>query len=254
MIKKSIIFFVVLSGLLCLFQIQAYSQAKATVHLIGGYNYPLGDLRGDFGDSNVNWSIGKDSLTYLMKSGYSFGFIIKKAYGKNGNFRGTANVNFSLFSQSGHYEYPNVITDIELQINILSIAAGAEWAFAPKKSKVNPFVGVEFGLNFFSGSLTGTDDFQDTTDDRSSTLNMKPSIRFGVQIGGGVDYQIHQSVGFIAGVKYNWANVLGKKFTKDNSSEYGLNDEEHQSGTYTRPARNITFLQIYGGLSYYFGR
>jgi hypothetical protein len=244
MLKTSIIFAAIILGLL---QVQSYSQANATVHLIIGYNIPMGDLKGDFDNP-------QDSLTYLIKNGYSFGFIIKKAYGKGGNFRGTGNLNFSLFSQSKHTEKPEVITDVELQLNIFTAAIGAEWSFAPKRGKLNPFVGAEISLNLYSGSFTFTDDFQDTTEDLTASLTLKPSARIGVQFGGGIDFQIHQSVGFISGVKYCLANLLGKDYVRDNSTEYGLNDKEHYSGSYLRPSRNISFLQIYGGFSYYFGR
>ncbi|RPI14486.1 MAG: hypothetical protein EHM58_16370 [Ignavibacteriae bacterium] len=244
MYKKSIIFIAIILGLM---QVQAYSQAKATVHLNGGYNVAIGDLKGDF--DNL-----ADSNTYLMHNGYSFGFIIKKAYGRGGNLRGTGNINFSVFSQSKHVEEELVTKDAELTMNILTIGFGGEWAFAPKRGKLNPFVGAELCFNYFTGSLVWSDDYVADSLDQSADLSMKPSLRFGVQIGGGIDFQIHQSIGFITGVKYSWTNILGKKWERDSPSEYKLKDGEYTEGNYHLPARNITFLQIYGGFSYYFGR
>lgn len=253
MFKKSIIFTAVLLGFL---QVQSYSQARVTAHLDAGYNIALGYLKGDFDNP-------ADSNTYLLHNGYNFGVVIKRAYGKAGNFRATGDIYVSFFSQSKHTEgtvlidttQQSVISDVKLKMSILTVGFGGEWSFSPKRGKLNPFVGAGLSFNLFSGSLVWSDDYQNPTlTDQSKTMNLKHSLRVGVQLGGGIDFQVHQSIGFIIGAKFNWTNVIGKKWENDGLSTYYLKDGEYTSGSFHMPSRNITFLQFYSGFSFYFGR
>jgi hypothetical protein len=219
------------------------SQPNVTVSLTGGYTVPLGVLYSKFGDT-YNEFAPKTDETYYMTGGFNYGINIKKGFGKKKYFRLTGELNFSVMSQSKDYDTGTV----KLRQSFLTIGLGGEWNLAPRRGWFNPFVGAEFDVNFFSGSL------QQILLSSTNTYTMNSTVRFGVALGGGLDIQFHQSVGALVGIKYFMANMFGKKSEKATSTTYGLDDAQHDYQGVTYPARDINVLQFYGGLSYYFGR
>jgi outer membrane protein W len=243
-----ILFALVISGTI-------YSHPTATVHLAVGWCFPTGDMYGTFGDSANNFKENGDSLTYYFRNGYNYGITVKKSLGKKGNFRLTGNLNFALFSQTA--DFFNTLGGelaVNYSMNTLSLALGGEYCLSPRRGLFNPFVGVELTANLIGGKFETTATATDTSTTITNTLNLKHSLRIGVQMGGGVDLQLHQSVGIILGLKYSFVNLIGKSSQVAVNKEYGLNDAAHFENGYNRPARNITYLLLYGGFSYYFGR
>jgi outer membrane protein W len=225
----------------------AFAQPKATVQFFGGYSLPLADMKGHFGDSLGNFTSNgnPDTNTYFLTYGINYGISFKKPlFLKNGNFNLVASIIFNAFGQSKDYSTENV----KLRQNILSLALGAEWEFAPKKAKINPFAGIDIIGSIINGSLTET--FPSTV----NTLNLKAAFRIGFMLGGGVDFVLHQNVGMVIGAKYAFANLIGKDYAADFGSNYNLGDKEHTIGNAVYPAKNIKFIQFYGGVSFYFGR
>jgi hypothetical protein len=210
-------------------------------------------MYGTFGDSANNFTENGDSLTYYFRNGYNYGISIKKSIGKKGNLRLTSNLNFALFSQTADF-FDNQGGEfaVNYTMNIFSICLGAEYCLSPRRGLFNPFAGAEITANIIGGKFETT--ATDATTTSTNTLNLKQSFRIGVQLGGGVDLQLHQSVGLILGLKYSLANLIGKSSQEPVNKEYGLNDAAHLENGYNRPARNITYLLLYGGFSYYFGR
>ncbi len=230
-----------------------YSQPSATFHLTGGWCFPMGDMYGTFGDSASNFTENGDSLTYYFKNGYNYGVNFKKSMGKKGNLRLTGNLNFALFSQTADF-FDNQGGEfaVNYTMNIFTIALGGEYCLSPRRGLFNPFAGVELTANLIGGKFETT--ASDASTSVTNTLNLKQSFRIGVQIGGGIDLQLHQSVGAILGVKYSFVNLIGKSYQQAENKQYGLNDASYYENGYNRPSRNITFLLLYGGFSYYFGR
>lgn len=222
----------------------AFAQPRATVQFFGGYSLPLGDLRGNFGDTTIT-PYNSDSLTYLMSYGINYGITYKRpVFMKSGNFNLIASLLFNAFGRSKDF---NNVT-VKLKQNIISLCVGAEWQFSPKRGVVNPFIDFEFMGNVFNGSLT--QEFSSTT----YTITMRSAFRLGVITGGGIDFALHQNVGLIIGAKYSYANLVGRGYVKDTDKNYGLNDKEYTIGNALYPARNIEFIQFYGGVSFYFGK
>ncbi len=217
--------------------ITTFSQPQITVHVTGGYDIPLPDLKGDY-DTKA------DSGTYLMKRGFSFGADGKYYLGKKRNVGITFGLGYTMFSNNADTSTLLGLKNIKNKINAFTVGLGVEYAFMPK-GKANPFVGAEFTGHFFSG------DFSATFGTLSTTGTLKSASRFGLALGAGVDVQLNKNIGFIVGGKYNMANLIGKDSTSSTvTNEYTLNDKS----TATTSAKNINYLQFYAGVSFYFNR
>ncbi len=227
-----------------------FSQPKITVNLTGGYNLPLPHLKGD-----VSSETERDN-TYLIKSGFNGGITGKYALDKKGMFRITLGASYNRFSGEGSYVHTNKIA-IHTQMNIITAGVGAEYAFMPK-GKTNPFLGIDFTGNFFSGEIEQIVTAPSTVDHDdigTTTTKINSASRFGIAIGGGADFALSKTIGALIGFKYSIANLIGKSYTETPGvGNTGLNDKEHTHGTETISSRNISFLQIYGGVSFYFCR
>lgn len=224
-----------------------YSQPKLTISLTGGYGLPLPQLRG-----NVPDSVDR-AETYLMKTGYNLGLTGKYAVDKKQNVRITLGGAYNKFSVDDNYTHENDV-NIHSNIGIISAGIGAEYSFTPK-DKTRPFVGLELTGNFFSGETTETVTAPDTTQSDhsnlgSTTTKLKSASRFGIALGGGVDVSFNETVGAVFGVKYNFANLIGKEYIPSSAvGEYNLNDKENG----TLKSKNIMYLQVYLGVSLFIG-
>jgi outer membrane protein W len=224
-----------------------HSQPKLTISLTGGYGLPMPQLRGDVPDSVDR------AETYLMKTGYNLGLAGKYAFGKKSNVRVTLGGTYNKFSVDDNYTHVNDI-NIHSNISIISAGLGAEYSFTPK-DKTRPFVGLEVTGNFFSGETTETVTAPDTTQSDHSdigtyTSKLTSASRFGLALGGGVDVSFNETVGAVFGIKYNFANLIGKEYIQSSAvGEYNLNDKENGS----LKSRNIMYLQVYLGVSLFLG-
>lgn len=233
------------------------SQTKWNLTITGGYTMPLADLKGDFPDTLGSTLLNfEKSSTLLTKSGFNIGAIAKYCVDTLGKARVTGGLTYNSFSGSQDYSRPGGILTYKNKVNIFTISLGAEYGFLPKK-KFNPFVGLDLAANFYSGKI-------EASGDSTFTLNRKSETRIGVIANGGVDIKLSKSLSAIVGVKYALTNLIGKKteltttaitVTDDQETgtsslkEIGLNDEENS----TNKSKTLYYLQIYAGLSFYFG-
>ena len=79
--KKYIVCFIVL---VVITGSTALSQPYAIVQFFGGYSAPLGDFKGDFGDTSLLPLGSPDTSNYLLKSGINYGITFKKPVIKSG--------------------------------------------------------------------------------------------------------------------------------------------------------------------------
>ena len=248
--KKYLIF---LSALLLL-NVILFSQTKFTAQLYGGYSLPVADLKGKFPDSltYINFRTAK---TLLTSYGINFGIKGKIAVDSSGSQYITAGAEYNTFS--GSVDYPS--QSYKNKVNIFTFNAGIEYDINPK-NKIVPYIGLELGVNFFSGKAEGSGD-------SIVVLNRKSESRFGVIAGAGVDIKMWNSGGIVFGVKYSLSNLIGKKsettttttgsvltddepVTSTTGSDIPLNDETVSNNT----GKSINYVQIYLGISYYFGK
>lgn len=225
------------------------SQPAAIVQFYAGYSLPMGALKGTFGNTFSTWTGNgnPDTNTFFMKSGINYGFIVKIPIAKKSPFQITGGIGFNSFGNSVTYDDTTGSADITLKQNHLSIFLGGEYKYFSKKSKFIPFAGAEFMVNFIGGSLNMIYPEQE----RNFTMNS--TTRFGFQFGAGVDYILHQNIGIVVGAKYSFSNLIGKSFKEDIGTKYNLNDDKHTFNGSSYPAKNIQYLQFYGGISFYFG-
>jgi opacity protein-like surface antigen len=236
-----IVFFAIFSATF----IQA--QPKFTITATGGYGMPLPDLKGDITDSVER----EAEESYFMKSGYNFGLAGKYALGKNKNIRLTLGGTYNKFSLDDSYHHTNHV-EIHSEISIITASLGGEYAFLPK-DKTNPFLSLDLTGNFFSGETevaVTADSTADHDELGTTSSKLKSASRFGIAVGGGVDVTFNKTFGAVFGFKYNLANLIGKEYSATSAvGEYNLNDKEET----TNKAKNISYIQIYGGINIYFG-
>lgn len=235
--------------LLLLLSVTSYSQPQTIIIFSGGYNLPLPDLYGKFGDTRETFTGNGNpySNSYFFTNGINFGLQVKHALNKQKRFRITGGFIYNLFSQNKEYSGADGIS-IEYSLNILQMSAGVGYSFITKKSKVNPFAELEGCFNLFSGSykkipLSGDE----------KTMSLNSTYRIGFNAGAGVDFVMGQRMGAVLGFKYNFANLIGKKSEGDSQNNYNINDKEEIINGITYKNRNITYLLFYAGLSFYFG-
>jgi hypothetical protein len=231
-------------------QNRSFSQPTATVQFYGGYSMPLADLKGSFGKTFATWTGGgnPDSNTYFMKSGVNYGIYVKLPISRKSNVNIVGGIGFDAFSNYASYDDSLGTGEFDLSLSVLSIIIGSEYIFQTKKSKINPFIGAEASINVFGGKLTAV--YPTITNEYS----MNSTIRLGFQVGGGIDFVIHNNIGILVGAKYAYANLIGKIYKPDIGFKYNLGDDEHTSNGATYPEKKIMFLHFYGGMSFYFGR
>lgn len=240
---------IILSAILAISCI-TYSQPTAIVQFYGGYSMPLPDLKGSFGTTANTWTGNgnPDTNTYFMKSGINYGILMKFPIKKKSPVKIVGGIGFDVFSNSIAYNDTTGTADISLTQSLLGVVLGAEYCIQTKKSKINPFFGAEAMVNVFGGKLTII------YPDETKTFNMNSTIRLGFQVGGGVDFVLHNNIGLVVGAKYTFANLIGKSYQTSIGSKYSLGDAEYELNGATYPKKNITFLHFYGGMSFYFGR
>ena len=192
-------FYLIITSMAMLLMIKsADAQPTGTVMFYGGYSVPMGDLKGEFGNTFDTWTGNgnPDTNTYFMKSGISYGIYVKFPVKRKSPFQITGGIGFNVFSNSRVYNDPSGAADISLTQSHLAVVLGSEYNFATKKSKLNPFVGAEAMVNVIGGKLSII--FPDETKD----FTMNSTIRLGFQFGGGMDIVVHNNIGFVIGAKY----------------------------------------------------
>lgn len=234
--KKLVALFIVVAAFLSINNSTLLSQPQLKVHLTGGYNVPLPDLKGEFGDS-------ADAVnTLLMKNGFNAGADLKYYLGKKRNVGLTLSVGYNSFSNS----LDSTTYTAKSKLNSITVGLGAEYNFMPK-GKTQPFLGLELTGNFYSGNTTFT-----PTSGTEIKSDLKSASRFGIAVGGGLDFAFSKSVGAVIGVKYHMSNLLGKdSATSTTTGEYTLIDKEFSVGSVTVPSKSISFIQLYAGVSFF---
>jgi len=234
----------------CLFTVDDISsQSATTVQFIAGYSHPLPDLKGNFGEFNYQWTGNgnPDTNTFFMKRGINYGLIVKTPVKYKSNLLLNVSLIFNVFNNSIAYNDTSGTNDYDLTQRILGLSLGLEYIFYSKRNRINPFVGLNLSSNFFAGNLK--------INGGQTEYTMNPAVRLGINAGAGVNYSMGYNLGVVIGAKYGFANIIGKNYKKDIGFKYNLNDGEHISESGVKyPNKNITYLQFYGGLSYYFSR
>jgi len=248
---------VILSALFFILTASNFAQTKMNLTIYGGYTLPVADLKGTFPDTLGSALLDfEKSSSLLTSSGFNIGAIGKYCVDTLGKARLTAGFNYNSFTGTKDYPRSGATLTYKNKVNIFTISVGAEYGFFPKK-KVNPFIGLDLAMNFFSGKI-------EASGDSTFSIQRKSESRLGIVVNGGADIKLNKSIGAVIGVKYGLTNLIGKKTditttstlqTDDEQSgssslrEIGLNDEESSN----IKSKSLYYIQFYAGLSFYFG-
>ena len=206
-----------------------------------GGSLPLNELKGDL--SSISLFNGATSSTgYFEAWGYNNGVLGKLPVGRKGNFMINISLIYNRFFNSGG-DSTGTVT-IEPNLNIFQSGLGAEWAFN-KIGNVTPFIGAEFNANIYHGSI----EFIEIEGGPGISYNYNRNVRYGFSAGAGIEYSINKTFGLTGGVKYNWTNLIGKKY--DESGAHDLDDEAFIVNGISIKQRNIAFLNFYAGVALY---
>jgi hypothetical protein len=247
---KSIRLLLVSIIVLFAFSGQAFSQPKFVLHLTGGLSVPLPDLKGDI-TTTATLIAPKTDENYLMRLGVNFGADVKYAFDKKGNIRGVFGIGYNLMMNPADIIGAPSTIKFRPTIGILTLSLGPEYAFLPK-GKFNPFVGVDFTANFINGSF----DYEPEYSPIFTNFSIESATRFGLQFGIGGDIVLGKNIGLVVGFKYCLANLIGKDSdtTKLSGTKRALNDAEYTNQGTTFKAKNISYVQVYTGLAFFFGQ
>lgn len=243
--KKLVALFIVVAAFLSINNSTLLSQPQLKLHVTGGYNLPMPQLKGEQTFSTI------EADTYGMKQGFNFGADVKYYLGKKRNVGITLGLNYNMFSNNVDSNLAGTDYSRKSKINSFQAALGVEYNFMPK-GKTQPFLGLGLTGNFINGSME-----IDPAVTGFTKSTIKSSARFGVRIGGGLDFALSKQVGAVLGFNYNMANLVGKDADTTlalGQTEFPLNDKEYTSGGTTFKAKNINYLQFYAGVSFYFNQ
>ncbi len=237
---------------------QSYSQPKLTIDVTGGYGAPLGDFTVDV---PTDTRVDADLFPYYTKQFWNVGADGKIAFGTQGNWRAVFGLLYNSFTNSTNAIFRAdstgtlVTTSFEPKVNVLSIILGGEYAFLPK-GKVNPYVGLNLPINFFSGDFTFGQPVYVKGEIRTAPMDMKSETRIGLTFDAGVNFVVSKQFGINAGMNYSILNLIGKG--SDDEEEIGpneidLGDAEHTEDGMNFPSKTLTSINGYLGVSFYFG-
>lgn len=256
---KKLLFLLFATALIFSFNKQSFAQPKLTVNVTGGYGAPLGDFKVDVPTTT---RADADLFPYFTKQMWNIGADGKLATGQKGNFRAVFGLTYNSFSNSTNAIFKAdstgtlVTTSFDPKVNIFAIKLGGEWAFLPK-GQVNPYVGLDMAVNFFSGDFTFGQSVYVKGMQRTGPMDMKSETRVGLIFDGGVDFRVSKQFGINTGINYDIINLIGKGADDEEEigpNEIDLGDKEHtlDDGT-NSPSKTLTSINGYLGVSFYFG-
>jgi opacity protein-like surface antigen len=196
---------------------QSFSQVKLSLGPSVGLTLPTGDYSG----TTIDYYNG---AKYGLSSGFNFGVIFKIGLPVLSIRTG---INYSALSNSGNSEPDKPNSFVEIKHSMFMIFAGPEFHFKIPSSPVLPYAGADLLFT----SISGETQFQGVSRVETGTYDMNSASRLGVGIGAGIEYSFGKKYALDLGFRYNFINLIGKKFEelpsdKREDSYVNLNDEQ----------------------------
>ncbi|OGU54543.1 MAG: hypothetical protein A2V66_02715 [Ignavibacteria bacterium RBG_13_36_8] len=192
------------------------STAQVTFQLGGGIGYVMS--AGDYKGTTVGYY---DGTNYGMSGGYN---IHAKARVGLLSFIAIGEINYNMLSNDGAYNDAGQ-GSVDVSLNVLSLRIGSEFHLGLPLVPIDPYVGANFQINSFSGSV----DFQGVTHVSSGTVDIASATRYGAGINGGVIFSVG-GMKVDLNASYNMLNLFGKEYVSAGNqridSYKNLNDEE----------------------------
>ncbi|HQY20350.1 MAG TPA: hypothetical protein PK294_06715 [Ignavibacteria bacterium] len=205
---------------------------KPVVQLSFGMSNPYDELRGD---SYVSFDtlgfIFIDSSLFANHLGGQIGIqlagAVKINFDKYSISRGVFSLAFNNFNtfqsrQSGttlvkfiNNTFQQRPVEYNYDFNSFTMGFGLEIAPTSFTNIVSPFFNSNLTLNFLSAELTRVTSFND-----SNKVSLS-SFRMGLNFNAGIEVKVSSNVGFVAGIKYDLANLIYKETLRDGFIEWG---------------------------------
>jgi hypothetical protein len=252
------------------------------IEMAGSFDLPIQDARGEIGDFFK-------FLNYGTKYGWGAKFNFKFGLGKKGDLRpyltlgftqlqasddGTAYIgtNWIPAGQTGGYplpgnqyfgssSLPTVSGSSKIIFRIPHIGAGFEYAFVDVdkyKRRFIPFIGTDLDLSIITGIYrqTPNNTYGSIPAGQETAFTIKPDVRFGFGVGTGADVRFIPNFGMVFGVKYKFANLIGKNssFLKEENKMNLLDGKNVSLNSNLYKDRNIAYMEFYIGGAIYLGK
>lgn len=175
------------------------SQVKFLIGPSGGLTVPAGD----YGGTTIEYYNG---TKYGLSSGANVGIIAKIKLPNIIRFRFAGNFSFLKNSGNSESDKPNSFVEVKHTVFMLSI--GPEFGFGLPASPIKPYAGVDLLLTSFSGETTFRGVSRVPSD---GTYSMSSATRIGLGLGAGVEISVGKN-SVDVGLRYNFLNLIGKKF------------------------------------------
>lgn len=163
-------------------------------------------------------------LTYILASsaytdeidtlGSSFGFksnyhlALKARFTLPGQpLRLSGSLVYTSFSGTReNFVFPDLVAaDLETSLKVYSLVLGAEYLLMPAASPAVPYLGADLLISSF-----GDRSFTIVRSDRSVERSIGGGARYGLGLGGGIDFTILPQIDLDASLKLNMMNLLGR--------------------------------------------
>jgi len=228
----------------------AYTQISIKLGPELGLTSPTVDYSGDAKDFYAGTKYG-------IRSGLHYGIMGKVQLGP---LNGRLSISYASLDNSGNAnpEQPN--STLEIKNNVFMFTLGTEFGFGIPFSPVKPYAGIDI---LFS-SISGTYNFQGTSEVASGEKSIKSASRTGLGFSIGSEVAFGKSFTLDLSLRYNLINLFGKSYdgvtnSNDRNDVYSnLNDaaDPNYSATNSKHPvgndRSIATIQINVGLLFGF--
>lgn len=227
-----------------------YSQITIKLGPQIGLTSPTVDYSGDAKDFYAGTKYG-------LRSGLNYGVMGKI---KIGPINGRVSVNYSSLDNSGNANPLQANSTLEIKHNLLIIALGTEFSFGIPASPIKPYAGLDLLLS----SISGTYNFQGTSEVASGEKSIKSASRTGLGLSIGSEINFGRNFTLDLSLRYNLINLFGKSYdgqtnSNDRNDAYAyLNDaaDPNYSPTNSKHPignnRSIAVIQFNAGLLFGF--
>jgi opacity protein-like surface antigen len=179
------------------FTAAAFPQISIKLGAGGGVVTPAGD----YGGSTVDFYNG---TKYGLSTGYNLHVKAKVALL---SFAFKGEIDYSSFSNDGT-AFDDGRGTVEVSQSILAVRVGPEFRFDIPLMPITPYIDVNLAMNSISGEVI----YNGVAEVPSGTYDVESATRFGIGLGGGVEFSLGPVMTLDLGIHYNMVNLLGKEY------------------------------------------
>lgn len=204
---------------------------------------------------------------YGVKYGFGTQINLKLATNKKGTIRPYLSLGYSLFLGNDNgtaYIDSNVINNgfplnktysgvpgySKMYLHNITTGIGIEYAFL-NKTRWIPFLDIEIDFNILMGTYRQTPNGLSTV-----SFTIKPAVRFGAALGGGLQVRITKVFGLVFSTKFKYANLIGKssEFVTEQNKMKILDKSATNLNSSLSKDRHIMYIDLMLGVAYYIGK